>query len=65
MNKYSLLIGKSKETVLSLEEGFVLELDRGVEDELELIKDGKPVARARLLVNDGELALLITEVLQA
>jgi flagellar motor switch/type III secretory pathway protein FliN len=45
--------------VLGLGEGAVVGLDRAVDDPIELFVNGAPYARGRLLVDDGEWAVVI------
>jgi len=49
--------------VLDLTSGSVVELDRQVEEPIELILDGKVVARGEAVVIDGNYGLRVTEVL--
>lgn len=48
--------------VLELTSGSVVELDRQVEEPIELILDGKVVARGEAVVIDGNYGLRVTEV---
>jgi flagellar motor switch protein FliN len=48
--------------VLALSLGDVLELDRNVNDPVDLVVGGRIVARGEVVVVDGNFALLVTEV---
>jgi flagellar motor switch protein FliN len=50
--------------VLELASGSVIELDRHVDDPVELLLDGKVIARGEAVIVDGNYALRITEVPQ-
>jgi flagellar motor switch protein FliN/FliY len=50
--------------VLDLTSGSVVELDRQVDDPVELILDGLVVARGEAVIIDGNYGIRITEVLQ-
>lgn len=50
--------------VLDLTSGSVIELDRQVEEPVELILDGKVIARGEAVVIDGNYGLRVTEVPQ-
>lgn len=49
--------------ILELCAGAVVELDRQVHDPVDLLLDGKPVARGEVVVVDGNYGLRVTEVL--
>jgi flagellar motor switch/type III secretory pathway protein FliN/CheY-specific phosphatase CheX len=49
--------------VLGLRDGAVVVLDRGVDDPIELFVNGAPYAHGRLLVDDGEWAVVIDGLL--
>jgi flagellar motor switch protein FliN len=51
--------------VLELTSGSVIELDRQVEEPVELLLDGKVIARGEAVVVDGNYGLRITEVPQS
>jgi flagellar motor switch protein FliN/FliY len=51
--------------VLELTTGSVVELDRQVEEPVELLLDGKVIARGEAVVIDGNYGLRVTEVLQS
>ncbi len=51
--------------ILDLCPGAVVELDRQVEDPVELLLDGKLVARGEVVVLDGNYGLRVTEVISA
>jgi flagellar motor switch protein FliN/FliY len=51
--------------VLDLTSGSVIELDRQVEEPVELLLDGKVIARGEAVVIDGNYGLRVTEVPQA
>jgi len=51
--------------VLELATGSVIELDRQVEEPVELLLEGKVIARGEAVVIDGNYGLRVTEVLQA
>ncbi|MER3411550.1 MAG: hypothetical protein C4305_04010 [Thermoleophilia bacterium] len=42
--------------------GRVIELDRGVDDPIDVLVNGRPFARGRLLVSEGEWAVQIEEL---
>jgi flagellar motor switch protein FliN/FliY len=48
--------------ILDLTTGSVVELDRQVEEPIELILDGKVIARGEAVVIDGNYGLRVTEV---
>jgi len=50
--------------VLELTSGSVVELDREVDEPVELILDGKVIARGEAVVIDGNYGLRVTEVSQ-
>ena len=50
--------------VLDLTSGSVIELDRQVEEPVELLLEGKVIARGEAVVIDGNYGLRITEVSQ-
>ena len=50
--------------VLELTTGSVIELDRQVEEPVELLLEGKVIARGEAVVIDGNYGLRVTEVLQ-
>jgi flagellar motor switch protein FliN/FliY len=50
--------------VLELTSGSVVELDRQVEEPVELLLEGKVIARGEAVVIDGNYGLRVTEVLQ-
>ena len=51
--------------VLELGSGSVVELDRMVDEPVELLLDGKLVARGEAVIVDGNYGLRITEIPQA
>ena len=51
--------------VLELGSGAVVELDRQVDEPVELILDGRVVARGEAVIIDGNYGLRVTQVLQA
>jgi flagellar motor switch protein FliN/FliY len=50
--------------VLELTSGSVIELDRQVEEPVELLLEGKVIARGEAVVIDGNYGLRVTEVAQ-
>jgi flagellar motor switch protein FliN/FliY len=50
--------------VLELASGSVVELDRQVDEPVELVLDGRVVARGEAVIIDGNYGLRITEVVQ-
>ena len=50
--------------VLDLASGSVIELDRMVDDPVELLLDGKVVARGEAVIVDGNYGLRVTEIAQ-
>ena len=50
--------------ILDLTTGSVVELDRQVEEPIELLLDGKVIARGEAVVIDGNYGLRVTEVPQ-
>lgn len=50
--------------VLDLNAGSVIELDRQVEDPVELLLDGRVIARGEVVVVDGSYGLRVLEVLE-
>lgn len=50
--------------VLELTSGSVVELDRQVEEPVELLLDGKVIARGEAVVVDGNYGLRVIEVMQ-
>ena len=63
----SLRFGQSQlplREVLELASGSVIELDRQVDDPVELLLDGKVIARGEAVIVDGNYGLRVTEVPQ-
>jgi flagellar motor switch protein FliN/FliY len=50
--------------VLELGSGSVIELDRQVDDPVELLLDGKVIARGEAVIVDGNYGLRVTEIPQ-
>jgi flagellar motor switch protein FliN/FliY len=50
--------------VLELASGSVVELDRQVDDPVELLLDGKVIARGEAVIVDGNYGLRVTEIPQ-
>lgn len=50
--------------VLDLTSGSVIELDRDVDDPVELLLDGRVIARGEAVIVDGNYGLRITEILE-
>lgn len=50
--------------ILKLGRGAVVELDRGVDDPIELIANGQVVAKAEIIVVEDRLGITVTEVLK-
>jgi len=50
--------------VLDLTSGSVVELDRQVDEPVDLFLDGKVVARGEAVIIDGNYGMRITQVLQ-
>jgi flagellar motor switch protein FliN/FliY len=50
--------------VLELTSGAVVELDRQVDEPVELVLDGKVIARGEAVIIDGNYGLRVTQVLQ-
>lgn len=50
--------------VLDLSSGSVVELDRHVEESIELLLDGRVIARGEAVVVDGNYGLRVSEVVQ-
>jgi len=50
--------------VLDLSSGSVVELDRHVEEPIELLLDGRVIARGEAVVVDGNYGLRVSEVAQ-
>ena len=48
--------------VLDLTSGSVIELDRDVDDPVELLLDGKVIARGEAVIVDGNYGLRVTEI---
>ena len=48
--------------ILELDEGSVVELDRQVQESVELLLDGKLIARGEVVVVDGNYGLRIQEM---
>jgi flagellar motor switch protein FliN/FliY len=51
--------------VLQLSEGTVVELDKNVGEELDILANGKPIGRGRLIVLDDYYGIQITQILDA
>ncbi len=49
--------------VLQLSEGNVVELDKNIGDELDILANGKPIGRGKLIVIDDYYGVQITEIL--
>lgn len=61
----SLRFGQSQlplREVLDLASGSVIELDRDVDDPVELLLDGKVIARGEAVIVDGNYGMRITEI---
>jgi flagellar motor switch protein FliN/FliY len=50
--------------VLALSSGSVIELDRMVDEPVELLLDGKLIARGEAVIVDGNYGLRVTEIPQ-
>jgi flagellar motor switch protein FliN/FliY len=50
--------------VLELATGSVIELDRQVDEPVELLLDGKVIARGEAVIVDGNYGLRVTEIPQ-
>jgi flagellar motor switch protein FliN/FliY len=50
--------------VLDLTSGSIIELDRQVDDPVELLLDGKVIARGEAVIVDGNYGLRVTEIPQ-
>lgn len=50
--------------ILKLGRGAVVELDRGVDDAIELLANGEVVAKAEVIVVEDKLGVTVTEVLK-
>jgi len=50
--------------VLDLTSGSVVELDRQVDEPIELVLDGRVVARGEAVIIDGNYGMRVTQVLQ-
>ena len=64
--KMKVVAGKTKLTLKQLEEihpGSVLELDRKVDDLLDLYADDTLVAKGQLVISDGELGISIVQII--
>lgn len=64
--KVSAVLGKTSLTIgqlLQMEPGTVLELDREVDDEIDVCVNGSPVAKGELMVENGRLGITITRIL--
>ena len=51
--------------VLELTSGSVIELDRMVDEPVEMLLDGKVIARGEAVIVDGNYGLRVTEIPQA
>ncbi len=51
--------------VLDLNSGAVVELDRQVDEPVELVLDGRVIARGEAVIVDGNYGLRITQVVQS
>ena len=51
--------------ILDLTCGSVIELDRRVDDPVELLLDGRVIARGEAAIVDGNYGLRVTEIVQA
>jgi len=63
--KISAVLGKVKldvATLLSLDDGAVIELDRKVGEPIDLYVNNKLIARGELVMNDGQLGVTMTEI---
>ena len=66
--KVTLRFGERKlplREVLELGSGAVVELDRQVDEPVELILDGRVVARGEAVIIDGNYGLRVTQVIQS
>jgi len=50
--------------ILRLGAGAVVELDRGAEEPVDLLVNGRPIARGEIVAVDERFALRVTEVLE-
>jgi flagellar motor switch protein FliN/FliY len=50
------------EDILKLDQGVLVELDRGADEPVELLVSGKVLARGEIVVVDGNYAVRITEI---
>ena len=63
----TVVLGQTRLTIgqlLALEEGAVLELDRGVNDEVDVCVNGSVVAKGELMVENGRLGSAVAKVLE-
>jgi flagellar motor switch protein FliN/FliY len=51
--------------VMELASGSVVELDREVDEPVDLILDGRVIARGEAVIVDGNYGIRVTEVLQS
>ena len=51
--------------ILELTSGSVVELDRQVDEPVELVLDGRVIARGEAVIIDGNYGMRITEILQS
>lgn len=62
----SAVLGNARMTVgslLALEAGAVVELDRDINDEIDICVNGSVVAKGALMIEDGRLGIEITQIL--
>ncbi len=62
----SAVLGNARMTVgslLALEAGAVVELDRDIDDEIDICVNGSVVAKGALMIEDGRLGIEITKIL--
>lgn len=66
--KVSAVLGKVKldvGTLLSLEDGSIIELNRKVGEPIDLYVNNNLIARGELVLNDGQLGVTMTEIVES
>ena len=66
--KVSAVLGKVKldvGTLLSLDDGSIIELNRKVGEPIDLYVNNNLIARGELVLNDGQLGVTMTEIVES
>jgi len=64
--KVSIVLGKAKMTagqLLNMEEGSIVELDKKVDEEVDIYVNDSLVAKGEIVEKDNQLAVVLTEII--